>query len=348
MNKLLPAITTLLIVTIVGDAEAQVRRQSADLIVNFVDVGQGDAIWIQTPIEGGERRNILIDGGPDRGSNNRLLTYLNAYGLHPGSTIDYVISTHPHDDHYPGLLDVLAQYQVRRIVDSGFPKGGDFGTFVRAAMAERVDGRRSEFIELRKKPNLGLNWGRQVTAEILHVDSLKATGMGRENTRENNASTVIKMAVGKFSFLLMGDAEGKSRNQPPTITRFVERLLLDKPPKSGLRSTVLKAGHHGSETGSTLAFLEAVKPDVVVVMSGRRSFGRTFIPDEAVIRRYETINPDVIVLRTDDQDEAEGRTTKDDADGDDVCILTNGKTLRVYQAVGADRRRTWRRVGQLQ
>jgi competence protein ComEC len=96
------------------------------LRVSFIDVGQGDAIWIQTPVDdaGGPARNILIDGGPDRGAKNRVPRYLSAYALPPGSTIDCVVATHPHDDHYPGLIDILEQYDVKMIVDTGFPKDG--------------------------------------------------------------------------------------------------------------------------------------------------------------------------------------------------------------------------------
>ena len=320
-----------------------------DVRVSFVDVGQGDAIWIQIPSGTGQQpKNILIDGGPDRGKKNRLITYLNTYGLHGGDLIDVLIVTHPHDDHYPGLLDVLAQYQVRTIIDSGYPKPGKYQEFLRAARAETVNGRPSTLINLRNTPDLKLDWGPAVNARILHTDAAKGPPMGTGNTRENNASTVVRLEVGHTSFLLMGDAEGKERSNPATTCKFVEKLLLDKFTSRDLHATVLKAGHHGSETGSTLPFLKAVHPDVVVVMSGRKAFNGTFIPDEAVLRRYQKENDKVRIFRTDDQDEAEGHTTKDDADGDDIYMLTDGKTLRVYQALGQDFKRTWRRVAIIQ
>lgn len=329
-------------------AEDLPRGTTRDLRISFIDVGQGDAIWIQTPsVAGKPSKNILVDGGPDRGTQNRLLTYLRTYGLRPGSLIDAIIVTHPHDDHYPGLLDVLAQYQVQAIVDSGFPKGGKHADFLKAARAETVDGHASSVVALRKMNDFALDWGGGVTARIIHADSASLKAMGSANTRENNASTVIRITIGKFSFLLMGDAEGKERKNPATTTKFVERLLLDKLEPGELRSTVLKAGHHGSETGSTLAFLKTVRPDIVVVMSGRKAFSGVFLPDEPVLQRYRQINPSVKVFRTDDQDEAEGHTVRDDADGDDIYMQTDGVTLRVYQALGQDGRRHWRRVAQL-
>lgn len=334
--------------TTTADLQQLPDESVGDLRVSFIDVGQGDAIWIQTPAPHGHQpMNILIDGGPDRGAQNRVLTYLRAYGLRPGAIIDAVFATHPHDDHYPGLLDILARYQVRTIVDSGYPKGGKHEEFLRAARAETVDGDASEVIALRKQSDFVVNWTGGVKARVIHADSATLKAMGSGNTRENNASTVIRLTLGKFSFLLMGDAEGKERRNPASTTKFVEKLLLERFSAQDLQSTVLKAGHHGSETGSTLAFLGAVRPDIVVIMSGRKGFRGTFLPDEAVIQRYRLINPRIKVLRTDDQDEAEGHTAKDDADGDDVYIRTDGRSLRAYQAIGEDGRRAWKRVANL-
>jgi len=319
---------------------------SALLRMHFVDVGHGDAIWIQTPA--GARSpsglNILIDGGPDRRGSNRLLTYLQSYGLKPGSVIDYVIATHPHDDHYPGLIDVLEKYEVRNIIDSGYPEQGeDFQVFLDAAKAETVQGQRASFVRLRSQPDLPLAWGK-LEARILHADRADLKGMGSEGTRNNNASIVLRLAYGSFSFLLMGDAEGKEREQSPETAHYVEELLLTKFGPGGLRSTLLKAAHHGSETGSTLPFLRAVNPDIVVIMAGRKSFRGTYLPDASVLRRYKTVRPDVVVLRTDEGDAAQRLKSTNDADGDDVLIYTDGDSLSAYRAVGANGRRRWKLV----
>jgi beta-lactamase superfamily II metal-dependent hydrolase len=171
--------------------------------------------------------------------------------------------------------------------------------------------------------------------------------MGSDNTRENNASTVLRLAYGNFSFLLMGDAEGKQRNQPENTSRFVEQQLLHQVQPAQLQSTLLKAGHHGSETGSTLRFLETVKPQVVVVMSGRKSFSGTFLPDASVLERYRRVLPGATVVRTDYRDADEGRDTTNDADGDDVLAYTDGESLRVYQARLSGGARRWRLIRKL-
>jgi len=321
------------------------------LRIHFIDVGQGDATWIQGPAgEGsGQGLNILIDGGPDTGIGNRLITYLEKYKLKKGSAIDFVILTHPHDDHYPALLDVFANYEVKTIIDSGFPKEGPkFAKFVTAAKNETFKGKKSAFIELRHKQDFKLDLGDELQARILSADSESLKGMGSGSTRENNASTVLRLVYKNFSFLFMGDAEGKERKQPPATLQFVEKFLVEKIKSEDLQSTVLKAGHHGSETGSTLSFIRAVKPDVVVIMSGRKAFSGTFLPDKAVIDRYKKEFPSVTIVRTDEGDEKDGLDTTSDADGDDVLIFTDGDSLQVHQSRGPANHRKWVKLRSIQ
>jgi len=337
--------------------------QSGDplLRVSFIDVGQGDAIWIKGPDrdDGTPGGNIIIDGGPDRGNRNRVIKYLQAktYGLASGAVIDCIVATHPHDDHYPGLLDVLAQYQVAQIVDSGYPKErttptgqpSQFELFRQAALKERVEGRSSSFIELRRSTDRQLMCG-NLQARIIHADSQDLKDMGSGNTRENNASTVIQLKFGAFTFLFMGDAEGKERADSADDTRFVERLLLERAKREPdlLRADVLKVGHHGSETGSTLEFIRAVRPEVIVIMSGRKPFSGTFLPDRSVLDRYRRENSKLVVLRTDEGDGRERRDTTDDQDGDDVYMYTDGESLRAFRAVGPTGRKRWLRVTTIQ
>jgi beta-lactamase superfamily II metal-dependent hydrolase len=337
--------------------------QSGDsyLRISFIDVGQGDAIWIQGPDEddGTPGGNLIIDGGPDRGAKNRVVKYLRAqsYGLRPGEAIDCIVATHPHDDHYPGLMDVLDTYDVRQIIDSGFPKerttesGGisRFERFRQLALKERADGRRSRFVELRRTADRELRCG-TLSARIIHADAASLANMGSGNTRENNASTVIQLKFGAFTFLFMGDAEGKERGDSEQTTAFVEDLLLQKAAGEPdlLRADVLKVGHHGSETGSSLKFIRAVQPSVIVIMSGRKRFSGTFLPDQAVVARYRRENPDLVVLRTDEDDARQRRDTTNDQDGDDVYMYTDGESLRVFKAVSAGGRRVWRRVTSIQ
>lgn len=322
------------------------------LRVHFIDVGQGDAIWIQGPVgEGADTGlNIVIDGGPDRKGKNRVLTYLAKYGLKLDSLIDYAIATHPHDDHYPGMLDILANYEVKTIIEPGLPKDGPkFQEFLDAAKAEKAQGKASQFVQLRKQHDFQFPPLGDLRLRILHADVKDLPNAGsKQNTIENNASVVLRLEYRNISFLLMGDAEGKDRDDPETVTHFVEEALL-KRPKTDLQATVLKAAHHGSETGSTLRFLQAVQPDVVVVMSGRKSFAGTFLPDASTLARYKKVQPKVTIVRTDQDDQKEGLDTTDDQDGDDILIYTDGDSLQVHQSKpAAGAKRKWVKVKALQ
>lgn len=336
-------------------AGAGAQDSGANLFrVSYIDVGQGDAIWIHGPDQddGTPGGNLIIDGGPDRGAANRLVKYLSAqsYGLQPKETIDCIVASHPHDDHYPGLLDVLAKYEVRQIIDAGFPKEGPrFAAFVAAAKKETAGGKPSRFVALRSTSQRTFNCG-NIEARVLFADAADAKDMGEENTRENNASTVIKVAFGQFSFLFMGDAEGKDRDDKPDTPKYAESVLLamEKTQPGLLQSTVLKIAHHGSETSSTLPFIRAVNPDVLVVMSGRKKFRTRFLPDKSTLDRYRKHNPDVVIVRTDERDATERRDTTNDADGDDVYIYTDGETLRVNRAVGPAGKKKWQRVKTIQ
>ena len=155
-------------------------------------------------------------------------------------------------------------------------------------------------------------------------------GLGsKANTIENNASIVMKLTYGRHSFLFMGDAEGKDRDDMPDEPKYVEKILLAEHQPAELHATVLKLAHHGSETSSTLPFMQAVNPEVIVASSGRKKFGTVFLPDVSVLERYCQLNPAVRIYRTDKDDEAKSRTTKNDADGDHVVIRTNGRDIEV-------------------
>jgi len=320
------------------------------LQIHFIDVGQGDAIWIQGPkgecTDGG--LNIIIDGGPDSGAKNRLITYLETYKLVKDAVVDYAVITHPHDDHYPGMTDVLKNYQVRTVIDSGFPDiGVKYRKFLDLAKEEKVGNAKATLVELRKQPAFQFPSCDDLHVSIVYSDT-DQPGLGSGNSRANNASTVIRIEYKKFSFLLMGDLEGKERKDAPEKLAMGEAALLKKVGADKLHATVLKVGHHGSESSSTLALMRAVKPEIVVIESGRKAFNGTFLPDQSVVDRYKKEFPQALIVRTDEGDEAAGLDTMNDADGDDIAILTDGDSLRVRQAKMSAGKRRWVTVKTLQ
>lgn len=96
-----------------------------------------------------------------------------------------------------------------------------------------------------------------------------------------------------------------------------------------LDATVLKLAHHGSETSSTLEFLQVTDPEIVVVQSGQRVYSGRTLPDATVLQRYCQHDATIEIYRTDQNDEAAGLTAANDEDGDHVVIRTNGQTITV-------------------
>jgi competence protein ComEC len=257
-----------------------------------------------------------------------MLAYLRK-NSHPGAIIDALVLTHPHDDHYPGASGLVKQFEVCDYYDAGFPKEGPkYAKFLAAVRGGSCNDRPTT-VHMGLAEFGALDWGSELRAEVLHAWPGSAAGLGSGNTVENNASIVLKITYGSQSFLFMGDAEGKDRADSPDTPRYAESALLNGPNAGKLKSTVLKLAHHGSETSSSLPFVSAVDPRIILVSSGRKSFGGTFLPDTTTLGRYCAHNPAIRIYRTDQDDEAEGRTTANDADQDDVVLRTNGKVIQV-------------------
>jgi beta-lactamase superfamily II metal-dependent hydrolase len=308
---------------------------TAWLEIHIVDVGQGDGIWISTwddGVPGNGRfdgRNIVIDGGPDgTDSKNQFLKYMNAHA-HAGATIDALIVTHPHNDHYPGARGILTNFDVCHYYDPGISNGPDFDAFMVRVDSARCGG--APTTQHRGRQNFGRpDWGSEVGVDFLWSGPIAPTGFGSGGTKINNNSVVLRLSYGTQSFIFMGDAEGKERHDSPDSARYAEKgMLADTAVAPKLKSTLLKLAHHGSETSSTLPFIRAVDPEIIIVSSGRKAFSGTFLPDASTLRRYCTHKPATKIYRTDQNDEAEGRTSSTDTDGDHIVIRTNGQRTEV-------------------
>lgn len=309
------------------------------LTVHFIDVGQGDGIWITTHddnIAGNgifEGKSIVIDGGPDSLRPANRLAQMIMDSAHANAIIDALIVTHPHADHLFGARGILRDFQVRAYYDPGQPSTrAGYGRLLAQAHSETVDGVPARVLIGRDQFGT-LDWGGELTAEVLYAwpaNNSAGLGSSGSGTRVNNASIVLRLQYGQHSFLFTGDLEGKDRNAPATSASLGEgRLLQEVTPNTRLQSTVLKVGHHGSETSSTLPFLQAVNPQIVVISSGREHFSGRFLPDTTVITRLCGLG-NIQVVRTDHNDAADGRTESNDADADHVVIRTNGTEIEVF------------------
>lgn len=206
------------------------------LTVSFLNVGQGDAIFIDAP----SGRQMLIDGGQDGSALRELGRILPWYDR----TIDVVVATHPDQDHIGGLIGVLSRYRVNTLVRSDAegdtPSSAALWNAMRAEGAHTVFAKRGMFIEL----------GTGVYAEILSPDrSVSAL-------ETNTGCIVVRLVYGDTAFLLPCDA-------PQAIERTLVRL-----DGAYLRANVLKAGHHGSNTSSAFVFTGFVGPEYVVYSRG--------------------------------------------------------------------------------
>ena len=321
-----------------GDSADTSIPDSAFLTVHFVDVGQGDAIWIQTyddGIDGNgkfEGYSIVIDGGPYSSDNsNPLLPYMESRGYH-GASIEALIVTHPHTDHFSGAETISRHFSINNYYDPGYPSQlSSYGAFL-SAMKTRA---KNIHIGLQ---NFGqINWGSELKVEVLYAwNGDPQHVLGADNTLVNNSSIVLRIQYGQHVFLFMGDAEGKNRENDAATPRYVEKILLETVP-GRLKANVLKIAHHGSETSSTLPFIEAVDPDIVIVESGRKNFSGTFLPDSSALRRYCSHNPNIKIYRTDQNDSQTARTERDAVDGDNIIIRTNGKGQLQVQAFDGGR-----------
>ena len=242
-----------------SDDKTSVSTFSGDTLrVNYIDVGQGDSIFIQLP----NKETMLIDAGEAYEADN-VINYLNNLGI---KKIDYVVGTHPHTDHIGGLEEVINTFDVGSIY---MPK---------------VSSNSKTFEDLLTTiSNKGL---KVKTAKsgvvVLSEDNLKLEFIAPNSdnySNLNNYSAVLKLTYLDNTFLFMGDAETLSEDE---ITSDVD-------------ADVIKVGHHGSDSSSSVEFVKKVSPEYAIIMVGEgNSYNH---PYQSIIDRYESVGAKV--LRTD-------------------------------------------------
>ena len=237
------------------------------LHVVFLDVGQGDAIFIETP----SGKQVLIDGGP---SETQVLAQLGNQMGFWDRTLDLVVLTHPDADHVNGLVPVLERYQVAAVLHRRIELDSETYAYwlalVEAEGAAVYDGQAG--LSLTLDPADARRPGLEMT--VLHPGAEEWEGA-------NDNSVVTRLTYGSVSLLLTGDIEAE-----------VEEELVGA--GSIRESTLLKLAHHGSCGSSTPEFLDAVDPEVVVVSVGADNhFGH---PCAEVLERLDGLP----VFRTDE------------------------------------------------
>ena len=231
------------------------QRTGDRLEVYFLDVGQGDAIFIETP----SKKQILIDGG----RNRKVLSELGKIMPFGDRSIDVVIATHPDADHIGGLPEVASRYNIGIFLEPGVESQGELNQILHSRVAPKL-ARRGQVI----------NFGDGARLRILFPDR----DVSKWET--NDASIVAKLEYGGSSFLFTGDSPISSEN----ILLSLDAEILN--------SDVLKAGHHGSRTSTSLTFAEVVSPEYAIISAGKNnSYGH---PHKEVMNILEKVGARII------------------------------------------------------
>ena len=218
---------------------AAISARPGVLTVSFLDIGQGDAIFIRAP----NGRTALIDGGPGSSVVRQLGREMRWFDR----SIDLVIATHPDADHVGGLIDVLKKYNVSIIAQSSVDGSSSFwDSFERAAIQERQQG--AHIVTAQRGQVFDLGDGAYL--EVLSPDRAVP------HVETNMGCVVTRLVYGDTAFMLPCDA-------PQAIEKYLTYL-----DGKNLKSDVLKAGHHGSKTSSSALFLGFVNPTYGVFSRG--------------------------------------------------------------------------------
>ncbi len=237
------------------------------LRVHFIDVGQGDSILIQA----GEQA-MLVDAGTNE-SGSVVTEYLRSLNI---AKLDYLIGTHPHEDHIGGLDDVIHSFEI--------------GTVIMPDVSHTTQTYEDVLDALLEKnltvtaPHPGDSYSIGDASFTVLSPSAEIAEQAAENDDLNNLSVGIRLVYGSNAFVLCGDAESDSEEA------MVESGL-------DLKADVLKAGHHGSSTSTSDAFLAAVDPDYAVISCGKdNSYGH---PHQETMDKLNAA--DISIFRTDEQ-----------------------------------------------
>jgi len=238
--------------------------RAGELTVDFLDVGQGDAILIDTPAG----QQILIDGGPNKTVLRQLAEVMPFYDR----SIDVVVETHPDSDHISGLVEVLKRYNVGLVLEPGVESGSSVSKEFEDAVKQK------NIPEVLARRGMRLNLQDGVYLEIL----FPVGDVSGWDT--NDACIVAKLVYGKSSFLFMGDS-------PQKIEKYLVSVSTE-----GLDADVLKVGHHGSKTSSSELLVGYTSPEYAVISVGAdNKYGH---PNQEVLDILNKFG--IKILRTDE------------------------------------------------
>lgn len=270
MNNVRALTAVLLIVIFVLAGREWMLWPDGRVYIRFLDIGQGDSALI-TLADG---KHILIDGGPDWSTLEKLGTYLPFFDRR----IDLLILSHPNADHMMSFPQVLRRYDVGALVTSG--AAYDSGVYQATLSGASLRGIPLVVLHAGERLEVG-----EDVLEVLWPPATMPKGMSK-NT--NNVSLTLRFTHEGKSVLFTGDLES-----------IVEKTLVAA--RADLHADILKVPHHGSTSSSSTGFLLAVHPDLAVISVGRDNpYGH---PKEEILRRLTQLVPRV--QRTDESGDIE-------------------------------------------
>lgn len=245
-------------------AAVQTSVPQGTISIKMLDVGQGDAILIQT-----QEQTVLIDTS-DVDERDKLRAQLAKAGV---KKIDKVILTHPHADHIGGMEVLLdGSYEIGSIYDNGMPSTSKlYLSYMKKAKARGIPHHALKAGDV-------LDFGGGAQFKVLSPEeSLVRKGQQKGYKHDpNNESVVGRLTFGQFAMLFTGDAEKEA--EASIAARY----------GSELKSQVLKAPHHGSKTSSSAAYLRLVQPETCVISCGAgNDYGH---PHKETLKKYAAIH----------------------------------------------------------
>jgi len=237
------------------------------LTVAFLNIGQGDSIFIESPTG----NQMLIDGGPGKSVLRELGSVMPFYDR----SIDVLLATHADQDHVGGLPDVLQNYKVNYFFETGNP--GPSSSYEELEKITDQESKEGKLEKVLARRGMVIDLGGGAELQILFPDR-DPVGMDT-----NTSSIVAKLTYGNESFMLTGDSP-----------RSIEDYLV-KVDGANLKSTVLKPGHHGSKTSSEDAYIAEVAPEYAVISAGLNNrYGHPHQETLDTLNKYH-----IKILRTD-------------------------------------------------
>jgi competence protein ComEC len=212
---------------------------SGTLDVYVLDVGQGDSIFLRSP----SGKTMLVDASTSDMAD-RIDDFLQAQHV---TRLDVVIGTHPHADHIGGMKEIISKYEV----GAYYMPDAETNTNVFEKLLDELDARDIPVVQAAGGSNSFIEWDDSTEVRIFSPLTFIAY------PDLNDESVVCRVSYGDTSILLTGDAES-----------FAEEALMKEIPTRLLRSTVIKLGHHGSNTSTGTALLNVVHPELAIASVG--------------------------------------------------------------------------------